>query len=808
MIAVLALSLPQDAADPQTAPPLELRAGLAITCVAAEPDVVQPRECRLDERGRLWVLHGAGGLRLTVGEDTDGDGVFDGFRDFADGLPANASFVPAPAGVYLARPPRLFHAPDETAEPRAVLDGFGDDVGALALGPDGWVYGARDSTSDAEVRGRTFRRAVWRWHPEADRFEVFARGGGDAAGLAFDRDGEVFAGAGAGHVLVHYSRGGYHGEKPDGRGPAKPYAFGAFGPAPHEGEAGREARAGVLYRGGLFPDFDGAWIAPCGAGDRICASDVLPDGSTFRTRHREPLVASSDPRFRPTAVTAGPDGALFVCDRGDAPAGGRIWRIAPDEPGAPKAREPAPTRALPGDPAELARAARDPDPRRRAAVAAALRDVPPEDVRPALLALLADEANADDRRLVLLCWWAVEAAANRYRDDDFAADSWHWRLPLAAREITPRLLRRWAAEGGEENLLAAARLLRAAPSAREAADALLALDRGFAGRRSVEVPDALRDAIDDAPEGDEHDYTPRARKVRLQLRLGDEQAVASALGFARYEHDRVEALRVELLEALGPVASERAFEPLIVIARGSRYPAVRRAALEAMRHYETPVVAGRVLSFYEGSEEKAEIVELLTRRRDWALELVKQVESGLVWYEHVPLELVDRMRRFRDAELDQYLASLWGDAATRDKAAEMERVRGALDEGGGDVDRGRMLFQSACARCHVLNGVGEASGPDLTDFDRGNLDLLLSSIIDPNARIRPSYEHFALETTNGFILTGRLTSEIPNSVTLEDTTIAREAIRSLAPAGSRMPEGLLDGLGAQDLRDLFAWLSR
>src|SRR5687768_13971060 len=69
--------------------------GFTVELVASEPDIVNPVAMTIDERGRFWITEsleyprreaGAGKDRVKVCEDTDGDGKFDKFTVFAEGL--------------------------------------------------------------------------------------------------------------------------------------------------------------------------------------------------------------------------------------------------------------------------------------------------------------------------------------------------------------------------------------------------------------------------------------------------------------------------------------------------------------------------------------------------------------------------------------------------------------------------------------------------------------------------------------------------------------------------------------------------
>src|SRR5438552_16598164 len=88
---VRATDPPKPAAEPLSpteAPKrMTLPDGFSATLFAGEPDVVQPIAFTFDDRGRLWVVEclsypnwktdGTGHDRVTMFEDTDGDGHFD-----------------------------------------------------------------------------------------------------------------------------------------------------------------------------------------------------------------------------------------------------------------------------------------------------------------------------------------------------------------------------------------------------------------------------------------------------------------------------------------------------------------------------------------------------------------------------------------------------------------------------------------------------------------------------------------------------------------------------------------------------------
>jgi putative heme-binding domain-containing protein len=89
---------------------------------------------------------------------------------------------------------------------------------------------------------------------------------------------------------------------------------------------------------------------------------------------------------------------------------------------------------------------------------------------------------------------------------------------------------------------------------------------------------------------------------------------------------------------------------------------------------------------------------------------------------------------------------------------------------------------------------------------------MLISIVNPNAEIREGFQYFSVQTADGRSLSGFLVERDSQILVLrglegEDITLRQADVKALVPVGrSLMPEGLLEGLSDQQLRDLFAYL--
>jgi putative membrane-bound dehydrogenase-like protein len=347
---------------------LKVPDNLKVELVLSEPEIGQPLFLSFDERGRLWVMnylqypnpagltmvsrdkflrsvydktpappphHIRGADKITIHEDTDGDGRFDSHKTFVDGLNLATSFARGRGGVWVLNPPYLLFYPDENQDdvpdrdPTVHLEGFGlEDSHSIAsnlkFGPDGWLYAAQGSTVTGNIKhfgtkekpAFSMGQLIWRYHPESRRYEIFAEGGGNTFGVEIDSKGRLYSGHNGGDTRgFHYVQGGYyqkgfgkHGEL------SNPYAFGYFPHMSHH-SVPRFTHTFIIYEGAaLSAEYEGKIFGVGPLQGHVVMSDVQPAGPTFKTRDIGYALTSKDPWCRPVHLTSGPDGAIYVAD--------------------------------------------------------------------------------------------------------------------------------------------------------------------------------------------------------------------------------------------------------------------------------------------------------------------------------------------------------------------------------------------------------------------------------------------------------------------------------------------------------------
>ena len=146
--------------------------------------------------------------------------------------------------------------------------------------------------------------------------------------------------------------------------------------------------------------------------------------------------------------------------------------------------------------------------------------------------------------------------------------------------------------------------------------------------------------------------------------------------------------------------------------------------------------------------------------------------------------------------------------------SKIDRLASVVRAGPAIPKPGKKIFDQQCAgpSCHLLFGQGGKVGPDLTTYRRDDLDIMLLNIVNPSAEIREGFAGSVVAMTDGRILTGIIADQDKNVVVIRNTdgheaTLTRDAIDAIRPSpNSLMPEGLLDQLTGQSVRDLFAYL--
>lgn len=444
----------------------------------------------------------------------------------------------------------------------------------------------------------------------------------------------------------------------------------------------------------------------------------------------------------------------------------------------------------------------------RSQIAGSARRLPAPQALGLVKALLRHPEDVKDAYVPLMTWWVIEALADSSRADVLALfdDRELWDEPMMFEHILPRISRRFALQGRNADLLDCAKLLGRAPEKRHAARLVAGIETAYQGRPMSGLPEELLRAL----------VQSGSSSPVLRLRLGERAAVPVALELARNARAATPE-RVSVVRALADLREPSAQPVLLDLAAQPGPVEVRRAAVTGLMRYDQRELGNRVAKLVPAlpAELQAAALDLLLSRAQWTRALLAAVQSGGIPPALVPPEMVRRLRGHADKGIQQSVTKLFPGEAGGEKVNWTQRVMQlelVLKAAPGNPYDGEQFFEQRCAVCHKLFFKGGAIGPDLTAYQRDKLDTMLVSILNPNVEIREGFQYYSVETKDDRSLSGFLTDQDNQVVVLrglggEDIRLQRAEIKELQPMGrSLMPEGLLEGMTDQQLRDFFAYL--
>ncbi len=448
----------------------------------------------------------------------------------------------------------------------------------------------------------------------------------------------------------------------------------------------------------------------------------------------------------------------------------------------------------------------------RVQVASAAKRLPGVNALPILREALYRAEDASDKHLPLLLWWALEskAVSDRAQLLDLLKESSLWHTPVFSKFIVSRLGQRYTADRTEANLETAAQLLAMAPAPEFVDELVKGMEAGLQGDRITRVPAALQKQVADV--WSTHPHTPAL--VSFALRLDHPPATEAAVQ-ALADSKTKGSERKSLLELLSERRIEAAVPVITTLLKNEKADAAKIDMLNALSRFNTPEIGQTILELFPSFTTKVRTagITALSSRADWARSLLELVDRGELKKEQVSVGNLLAMQKLGDPQIDKLIKKSWGNlrASPKEKEDLIKNLRVTIAK-RGDAAKGHEIFKTMCAICHALKGEGAQIGPDLTGYERDNLDFMLPAIVDPSLGIREEYTLYNLTTKDGQVLAGFVEETTPQFVTMKDaaankTKVAREDIKSLiASPISLMPEGLLNALTVEQTRDLFTYL--
>ncbi len=728
------------------------------------------------------------------------------------------------------------------------------------------AVGAPGTPPDKRVK---INCGLWRYHPTRHIFEVVLNGGTNSWGHDWDANGELFwINTVIGHIF-HGIPGSYtermfgthlnphvyevlpmiadHWHFDHGNEKWSDIRKGITGKTAELG--GGHAHVGcVIYNGGTWPDeYKGKIFMGNLHGNRINMDILERQGCGFVAKHGKDFMQSKDKWFRAIDLSTGPDGNVFVLDWSDSGechdsdgvhrTSGRIYKIVYGDPKPARTfdlskmgevalgEEKTPAwnhnnnwwprmidrvradRGMEPKEAEAPKIAdaSSPDGLVRLHLASALQRLPLEARWPIATALCNHSEDANDRDQPLMVWYGIEPAlaADPIKGVELVKTA---KLPTVRRLVARRIT-----EDYEKNGTAVDALVALATSTVDARKDVL--DGMAAALKGVSQAPKPKD-WDSLVSASASDASLKDTLRDLSLVFGSGRAMDELLAIIKDADGDANARMTAMASLLRNPKPE-----LFPIVRGLINDKVLGTlARQGLVHFADQDIPKALLANWpdRSLEWRTANVNTMISRAAWTKPLLDAIEHGTLKRDEITPFQARQILTLNDAALSTQLSKVWGETRDTPEAKQKEiadwKTKLTSDAlAKADAAKGRVIFSVACAICHKLYGQGAAIAPELTGSDRHNIDYLLGNIVDPNAIVPADYRVTVVKLKDGRTLSGVIPEQNDRTLTLqsptERLTLEKSQITEQQQLPqSLMPEGLLAGLGEENVRHLMAYL--
>jgi len=345
-----------------------------------------------------------------------------------------------------------------------------------------------------------------------------------------------------------------------------------------------------------------------------------------------------------------------------------------------------------------------------------------------------------------------------------------------------------------------------------AAKLLTSFKTGLAGRARVDAP---------------KDWTAIEKQLRasknkdvvlavdsLAVMFGDGAAIADLRTLAGDAN--MDAVARE--QAIGALAQAQDADAVSMLFNLLNDRAVVDAAITALSNFDHPDTAKQLLNrmggFKDGNRSLA--IDTMASREAYALELIQAIEEGRIDARELTAAQVRQLSALGNEHIKSVLEAKWGviQETPEARVASIKKWQAELTPetiAHADRENGAAIFKKSCAACHKLYGEGKAIAPDLTGANRSNLEYMLMNIIDPSSVVPKQFTTSVIAMKDGRVITGVIVSETDQTLVIqtdkEQLSVARGNVEETKNTGkSLMPDGMLDTLTPEQVRDLFGFM--
>jgi putative heme-binding domain-containing protein len=288
--------------------------------------------------------------------------------------------------------------------------------------------------------------------------------------------------------------------------------------------------------------------------------------------------------------------------------------------------------------------------------------------------------------------------------------------------------------------------------------------------------------------------------------------------------DRPFEARLAAIDGLADFGGDPAAQQLIELSEGDGDAAIRQRAIVGLLGLKPQEAARRAAGFLRSLTDPAgavPVLEAFTSRPNAADVLagaLTQGEGSSIPSDVAVLGLRTIRASGRQYPLLEAALAKAGGVSSQPVQLTPEQLLTLAEQvkQSGDAARGEAIFRRhdlACFKCHAIGDAGGIVGSNLVSLGAtAQVDYLLESLLDPNAKVKEGYHTVVIVDNDGRQWAGIKLRQSDTAVVLRDADGVEREIPlnsiDVESAGiSLMPAGLTEKLTQKELADLTAFLS-
>jgi uncharacterized protein len=281
----------------------------------------------------------------------------------------------------------------------------------------------------------------------------------------------------------------------------------------------------------------------------------------------------------------------------------------------------------------------------------------------------------------------------------------------------------------------------------------------------------------------------------------DDDRVAAAQQVVEFQPDSDDAA-AKLLDAVTADASPELASGVLEALSQSKAKGVSVAVVAKLK--DLPVAA------------RPAALRLVLAKTDSAKAFLDAVEKGTLRFDMLALDQRTALASHPDKDVSERakkLLALGGGLPNADRQKVIEELKDALAK-SGNIENGKKMFATHCAKCHKHGTEGTNIGPDLTGFGVHPREELAIAILDPSRSVEGNFKLYRVTTADDRTILGILGAQTGTSVEIIDAEAKRHTLPKTDIVSTRetdkslMPEGFEKVMKPEELSDLLEFLSQ